>query len=64
MARLARALSKHCFRTVLAVNELLVLRFEGARLVLRVAAANTLDAEAREVRRGGPSMYPKTWVKL
>ena len=52
-ARLAQALCKHCFRTVLAVNELVVMQWEGVSLVIRVTAANTLDAAAREVRCNG-----------
>ena len=48
---MAQAFCKHCFRTVLAVNELVVLQYEGVSLVIRVTAANTLDAAAREVCR-------------
>ena len=48
-ARLAQAFCKHCFRTVLAVNELVVLPYEGVSLLIRVTTANTLDAAAREV---------------
>ena len=50
-AHLAHTFSKHCFQTVLAVNELVVLPYKGVRLVIRVTAANTLDAATREVSR-------------
>lgn len=48
---MAQAFCKLCFRTVLAVNELVLLHHEGVSLVIRVTAANTLDAAAREVCR-------------
>lgn len=57
-ARLAQAFCKHCFRTVLAVNELVVLQYEGVRLVIRVTAADTLDAAAREVCPA-PALLPR-----
>lgn len=48
--QLARAFAKHCFRSVLAVNEFVTLAWDGALLAFRVTAAYTLDAAAREVR--------------
>ena len=42
--------AKHGFRSVLAVNEFVTLAYDGAVLALRVTAAHTSDASAREVR--------------
>ena len=53
--QLAQAFAKHCFRSVLAVNEFVTLAFEGAVLAFRVTAAHTLDAAAREVLLFGKS---------
>ena len=47
--RLGQAFAKHCFRSVLAVNEFVTLAFDRALLAFRVTAAHTLDATAREV---------------
>jgi hypothetical protein len=47
--RLAQAFAKHCFRSVLAVNEFVTLSFDSTVLAFRVTAAHTLDAAAREV---------------
>ena len=48
--QLAKVFAKHCFRSVLAVNEFVTLASDGAVLAFRVTAAHTLDAAAREVR--------------
>ena len=47
--QLAKVFVKHCFRSVLAVNEFVTLANDGAVLAFRVTAAHTLDAAAREV---------------
>jgi hypothetical protein len=46
---LKSALLEASLGRVLAVNELLVLRLQGAALRLRVSATETLDADARQV---------------
>ena len=48
--RLVKAFTKHCFRSVLSVNEFVTLPVDGAVLAFRVTAAHTLDAAAQEVR--------------
>ena len=48
--QLAKVFAKHCFRSVLAVNEFVTLASDGAVLAFRVTAAHSLDAAAREVR--------------
>jgi hypothetical protein len=45
---LTRELLRRYFGLVLALNEACLLHLDGRRLLLRVTATNTLDAEAQE----------------